>query len=109
MTKRDQVKLKQRETPVITGPSVVARRKKVSGIRVSYDVGGGSKVATRDHPTAVKWEVTKHGQLILRDKHGHQVARYRQFVWRHVVAGEPYDVESTNDEPKGGGASENNT
>jgi hypothetical protein len=57
-------------------------------VRVVYDVGGESGVAVRDHPTARRWEVTKHGQLVLLDKRKRQVARYRQFVWREVMAGE---------------------
>jgi len=78
-------------TPKLDGPSEVVKRKtKIKGVRVVYDVGGG--IATRDHPTAQRWEVTKHGQLVLRDKHRKQVARYRQFVWRSVVAGDVREV-----------------
>jgi hypothetical protein len=76
-------------TPRLDGPSLVIKRKtKIKGVRVVYDVGGGEGVATRDHPTARRWEVTKHGQLILRDKDRKQIARYRQFVWREVIAGD---------------------
>ena len=79
-----------KQTPVLDGPSEVVKRKtRIKGVRVVYDVAGeGAGVATRDHPTAQRWEVTKHGQLILRDRHRKQVARYRQFVWRSVIAGE---------------------
>lgn len=83
---------KQRQTPTLDGPSELVNRKtRIKGVRVVYDVGGGSEVATRDHPTAQRWEVTKHGQLILRDKNRHQVARYRQFVWREVLKGDVRD------------------
>jgi hypothetical protein len=80
---------KQNERPILDGPSeTVTRKTKIKGVRVVYDVGGGSDVAVRDHPTAERWEVTKHGQLVLRDSRKRQVARYRQFVWREVIAGE---------------------
>lgn len=84
---------KQRTEPVITGDSEVVRhhKTKIKGVRVVYDVGGGSSVAVRDHPTARRWEVNKHGQLILRDKDRRQIARYRQFVWREVIAGDIRD------------------
>lgn len=86
------VRFKQREEPVITGQSeVTTRRTKIKGVRVVYDVGGGAAVAVRDHPTARRWEVNKHGQLILRDKDRRQIARYRQFVWREVIAGDIRD------------------
>lgn len=78
-------KPKQSEKPVLIGPSHTARGQKIAGVRVTYDVDGGQSVETRDHPTAMKWEVTKHGQLILRDQSGKQIARYRQFVWRLVL------------------------
>ena len=83
-------KPKQKQDPVLNDVSVPVKRPKtkIKGVRVVYDVGGGEGVATRDHPTAQRWEVTKHGQLILRDRHRKQVARYRQFVWREVIAGE---------------------
>ncbi len=78
-----------KQTPTLDGPSEFVNRKtRIKGVRVVYDVGGGSSVATRDHPTARRWEVTKHGQLVLRDKDRRQIARYRQFVWREVIAGE---------------------
>lgn len=83
------VRPKQREEPIIIGPSeMTTRLTKIKGVRVVYDVGGGAAVAVRDHPTARRWEVTKRGQLILRDKDRRQVARYRQFVWREVIAGD---------------------
>jgi hypothetical protein len=81
-------KQNQKQDPVLNGESIVVKRPKtkIKGVRVVYDVVGG-QVATRDHPSATRWEVTKHGQLVLRDKHK-QVARYRQFVWREVIAGD---------------------
>jgi len=91
----EPLRQKQNQKPVLDGPSEVVKRKtRIKGVRVVYDDGGGS-VATRDHPTAQRWEVTKHGQLILRDKHRHQVARYRQFVWREVIAGDVREVGGT--------------
>ncbi len=40
--------------------------------------------AVRIHHTGVSWTVSKHGQLLVRDRKGRQVARYRQFVWTYV-------------------------
>lgn len=62
----------------------------VKGVRVGFDVkwhedpDGVGIVAYRDHPTGSHWEVTKQGQLIIRDKKKRPIARYRQFVWREV-------------------------
>ena len=67
----------------------------MSPLKTTPKLDGPSEVATRDHPTAQRWEVTKHGQLVLRDKHRKQVARYRQFVWRSVVAGDVREVGGT--------------
>jgi hypothetical protein len=80
---------KQSLKPVITGESIPVRgrKTKIKGVRVVYEVGGGTAIATRDHPTATRWDVTKQGQLVLRDKNRRQIARYRQFVWREVILG----------------------
>lgn len=62
----------------------------VKGVRVGFDVrwhedpDGVGIVAYRDHPTGSHWEVTKQGQLIIRDRKKRPIARYRQFVWREV-------------------------
>jgi hypothetical protein len=70
-----------------------ALHKPIKGVRVGFDIkwhedpDGTGLVAYRDHPTGSYWEVTKQGQLIIRDKKKKAIARYRQFVWREVHKG----------------------
>lgn len=85
-------RLHPRRDPVLSGPSEVRPRgTKLKGVRVVYELAEGG-AATRDHPTARRWEVTKRGELVLRDRDKRQVARYRQFVWREVSTGPIRDV-----------------